>query len=121
MELSDIPKSRQANETRIKAKKKMIAEEESVNYDSLAEEHRNQMNTHKAQIGKLLQSLSTPIKTLLQASLELDGSTIRLLELEDRVAKLEAQQEKEKDELKHAEKRLKVWFGFFLFGQRICV
>jgi hypothetical protein len=114
--LSDIPKSRQANLNRIKSKQGLIRDEESVNYDEQEKKAKTKMAKSKIEIAKLLESLSAPIKNMLQASLELDGCVIRLLELEDRVAKFEAQQAKEKEELKAGEKKLQVRTKhFFLF------
>ncbi len=110
-ELSNIPKARQAIQSRIEQKRVLIRDEEATDHEEEARKAQAKMAKVKEQLARALRDLAPPLKTMLEASLELDGETMRLLDLEDHLARLEDQLEQEKSALKAAEKELQAMKG----------
>ncbi len=105
-ELSDIPRALADQQKRIDSRKTMIRDEESTDHEEELRKLQVKMDKSKAVLGRAIAELAPPLKSMLEASLELDGETVRLLDLEDRLAKLEEQLEQEKTAVKAAEKEV---------------
>ena len=106
-ELSDIPATRKALERRIEERGTLIEDERSVDHDKMVLQAEASMTKLRASIAAKVKAVGAAVKEVMDNSLEMDGCTVRLNELEQQIMLLEQQLETEKKEIKEGETELK--------------